>query len=132
MAIVKAPYKYFEDGTQPTDIIQLTLWHCFYHTMFEFCFEFFVPLENFWSVKCCKFWPMRSTYGHWAVWVLKRGTSTVTRGIRIYNCHLIKNPYSSISISFPRFTQLLHCVSRGKYFRLSHLLSMLGLNCHCI
>ena len=35
-------------------------------------------------VKGCKFWPMRGTFGHWAVRVLSRATPTVTQPVR--NC----------------------------------------------
>ena len=35
------------------------------------------------TVKGCKSWPMLGTYGQWAVKVLQRATSTITREIRL-------------------------------------------------
>ena len=37
--------------------------------------------RHHWCWRAANFWPMVGTYGHWAVWVLKRVTPTVTRDI---------------------------------------------------
>ena len=93
MLCAKFVFKKWPRGTGKEEFLMLSMYFCYFpiispwlRMFFYVCLSgVFRPTQEFFThlemsplpLNGCKFWPMLSTYGHWAVRVLKRATSTV-------------------------------------------------------